>query len=145
MTELRKTTSFIERVNMDTKDRCEQSIKNGWIAALFYIWMILIISPILFFMRSYNEIMNYLLDPLLMINVVLISVMAFFIYKKSRAASTLMIIYFIILQVVEWYFSGSISGVLWTIIIMYFFFNSMVGTFIWHSKYKNNEEQSPYN
>ena len=78
-----------------------------------------------------------------MVDVVLIAIMAFFIYKKSRTAATLMFFYFVISKFAQWYELGNVQGLPMALIFMYFYFNAMRGTFIWHSKYKNQDAEQP--
>lgn len=125
---------------MGTQELCEAAIKNGWIAALISLGITLIFSLIGFFTQSDNETLNYFLDPWLMVDAVLIAIMAFFIYKKSRTAATLMFFYFVISKFIQWYDLGSAQGLPVALVFMYFYFNAMRGTFVWHSKYKNQED-----
>lgn len=125
---------------MDAQELCEAAIKAGWIAALISLGFTLIFSSIGFFTQSDNETLNYFLDPWLMIDVVLIGIMAFYIYRKSRTAATLMFFYFVLSKFIQWYDLGSVQGLPVSLIFMYFYFNAMRGTFLWHSKYKNLNE-----
>lgn len=136
----KKKASFNDQIKMDTQELCEAAIKSGWIAALISLGFTLIFSSIGFFTQSDNETLNYFLDPWLMIDVVLIGIMAFFIYRKSRTAATLMFLYFLLSKLIQWYDLGSVQGLPVSLIFMYFYFNAMRGTFLWHSKYKNLNE-----
>ncbi|MEE4250432.1 MAG: hypothetical protein V2I38_07570 [Alcanivoracaceae bacterium] len=140
MVENKKKPSFVDQIKMNTQELCEAAIKAGWIAALISLGVTLIFSSIGFFTQSENETLNYFLDPWLMVDVVLIGVMAFFIYKKSRTAATLMFLYFVLSKLIQWYDLGSVQGLPMALIFMYFYFNAMRGAFIWHSKYKNISE-----
>ncbi|MCP3940104.1 MAG: OmpA family protein [Desulfobacteraceae bacterium] len=90
--------------------------------------------------QSGNEMLNYMLNPWAIFDVVLLAIFAFFIYKKSRIAATLMFIYFIISKCLLWYDLGKAQGIILTLAFMFFYFNAMRGTFLWHSKYKNQDE-----
>ncbi|MBT4882445.1 MAG: hypothetical protein HON44_00550 [Glaciecola sp.] len=140
MTEKKPKLSFKNQMKMGTQELCEAAIKNGWIAALISLGITLIFSLIGFFTQSDNETLNYFLDPWLMVDAVLIAIMAFFIYKKSRTAATLMFFYFVISKFIQWYDLGSAQGLPVALVFMYFYFNAMRGTFVWHSKYKNQED-----
>jgi len=125
---------------MNTIEKCESSIRNGWIAALISLGITFVFSAIGFFTQSSNEKLNYFLDPWLMVDVVLIGVLAFFIYKKSRVAATLMFLYFLASKILQWYELNSFDGLILTLVFLYFYFNAMWGTFVWHSKYKSSEK-----
>ena len=142
MEEKKKKTSFKDQIKMDTQELCEAAIKNGWVAALISLGITLIYSLIGFFIQSDNVTLNYFLDPWLLVDVVLIGIMAFVIYKKSRTAATLMFFYFVLSKFIQWYDLGTVQGLPMTIIFMYFYFNAMRGTFLWHSKYKISNEEA---
>ncbi|GAA5188915.1 hypothetical protein [Ferrimonas gelatinilytica] len=141
MAEKKKKESFKDQMKMETQELCEAAIKNGWIAGLISLVLTLIFSTAGFFTQSDNETLNYFLDPWLMIDVVLIAILTLFIYKKSRTAATLMFIYFVISKFSQWYDLGTVQGLPMALIFMYFYFNAMRGTFIWHSKYKNQDTE----
>ena len=92
----KKKATFKDQMKMDTQELCEAAIKNGWIAALISLGITLIFGAVGFFAESDDEVLNYFLDPWLMVDVVLMAIMAFFIYKKSRTAATLMFVYFVL-------------------------------------------------
>lgn len=137
MTEKKNKATFSDKMKMDTQVSCEAAIKNGWCAALLSLVITLAFSCFGFFVKSDDETLNYLLDPWLLVDVVLLAIMAFFIYKKSRIAATLMFIYFVVSKITLWYELGAVQGLPLTMIFLFFYVNAMRGTFVWHSKYKN--------
>ena len=139
MVEKKAKTSFIDSMKLDTQERCEAAIRNGWIAALISLGLTLVFGIIGFFAQSDNEVLNYFLDPFILVDVVLMAIMAFFIYKKSRTAATAMFIYFLGSKLIQWYDLGNVQGLPMALVFLYFYFNAMQGTFIWHSKYKNQK------
>ena len=132
----KQKVSFKNQIKMDTQELCETAIKNGWIAALISLGITFMFSSIGFFTQADNEALNYYLEPWLMVDVALMAIMAFFIYKKSRTAATLMFFYFLTSKLIEWYEIGNAQGLPLALMFMYFYFNAMRGTFVWHSKYK---------
>lgn len=139
MTEKKPKVSLKDQLKMDTQEACVAAIKNGWIAALISLGITLVFSSIGLFTQSDNETLNYFLDPWLMVDVVLMAIMTFFMYKKSRIAATSMFFYFVISKFIQWHDLGSAQGIPLAFLFMYFYFNAMRGTFVWHSKYKNQE------
>ena len=137
MVEKKNKATIKDQMKMDTQELCEAAIRNGWIAALISLGITLIFGIIGFFAESDNEALNYFLDPWLMVDVVLMAIMAFFIYKKSRTAATLMFVYFVLSKIIQWYELGSLQGLPMALVFIYFYFNAMRGTFLWHSNYKN--------
>ncbi len=137
MSNKKEKNSFKEQIKMDTQKSCEQAIKTGWIAALISLGMTLILSSIGFVTQSENEKLNYILNPWSIIDAILMGILAFYIYKKSRVAATLMFIYFIISKFSQWFDLGNVQGFPLALVFMVFYFNAMRGTFMWHSMYKN--------
>ncbi|MDT3306290.1 MULTISPECIES: hypothetical protein [unclassified Shewanella] len=125
---------------IETQEQCLSAIKNGWIVTLISLSITLVFSTIGFFTQTENATLNYFLDPFLMIDVVLMAVMAFFIYRKSRIAATLMLFYFVLSKILQWSDLGNVQGLPLAIVFMFFYFNAMRATFVWHSKYKIVDE-----
>ena len=134
-----KKITIKDQITMNSKESCEAAIKYGWITAIISLSITFIFSILGFFIQSENIKLNQLLNPVLLINAVLISITAFFIYKKSRTASTLMFLYFIASKIIQFTEIQSATGLPLSIIFSLIFFNAMRGTFIWHSVYKNKK------
>ena len=140
MAEKKNKATIKDQMKMDTQELCEAAIRNGWIAVLISLGITLIFGAVGFFAESDDEVLNYFLDPWLMVDVVLMAIMAFFIYKKSRTAATLMFVYFVLSKFTQWYELGSFQGLPMALVFIYFYFNAMRGTFLWHSNYKKQNE-----
>ena len=76
-----------------------------------------------------------MLDPWILADVVLMVILAFFIFRKSRVAATLLLIYFIASKVLMWVEMGSPKGILVSIIFFLYYLTAMRGTYLWHTKY----------
>ncbi len=126
---------------LGTQKACEKAIKYGWIAATVSAVFTLILAVLGFFIHSDNQILQYALDPWLLVDVVLIAVLAFFVFKKSRTAATILLIYFILSKIMEWMDTHSFSGGGIALIFILIYFNAMRATYIWHSRYKNPPQQ----
>ncbi|MCL1134113.1 hypothetical protein [Shewanella hafniensis] len=103
---------------IETQEQCLSAIKNGWIVTLISLSITLVFSTIGFFTQAENATLNYFLDPFLMIDVVLMAVMAFFIYRKSRIAATLMLFYFVLSKILQWSDLGNVQGLPLAIVFM---------------------------
>jgi len=121
-------------VNVDTETAPEipskvlSRIKGGWIAGIVSATITLIF--ILIAMNGTN--MPLSLDAWSFIDVALIYILSFGIYKKSRTAAVLLFLLFLankILMVIE---SGRFQGGLMALIFLYFYFMAIVGTFQYH-------------
>ena len=130
--------SFFNSFEIDDKESCAQAIKNGGIAAMISATITTLFGVAGFFTSSDNEEMKYYLDPSILIDSFLIVVLGFFIFRKSRVAATLMVIYFVGGKLISWYDLGKASGLFMSLIFFAYYFNAMRGTYIWHSTYNNN-------
>ena len=126
---------------LGTKEACEKAIKYGWIAGAISATITAIFAILGFFIHSDNPTVQYAFDPLLLIDAVLIAVLAFFIFKKSRVAATLLVIYFVASKIMIWMDTHTFSGGLLAVLFIFLFGNAARATFIWHSKYKNPPQQ----
>jgi ABC-type proline/glycine betaine transport system permease subunit len=90
--------------------------------------------------QSEDEELNYLLDPWALIDVAVILILAFFIFRKSRVAATLMVVYFVIGKLVMWYQIGKPQGLIMMLVFLAFYSTAMRGTFLWHAKYRNQAQ-----
>jgi hypothetical protein len=126
----KKRNFFDEQFNLNTPEACEEAVKNGWVAALISTGITLAIGILGLFINTTDENLNYHLDPWVLPDAMLVAIFAFFIYKKSRIASTLMFLYFIASKLLVWIELGTPSGLPMAIIFGAFFFNAMRATFI---------------
>lgn len=118
------------------RQSCEKAIQNGVIAVLISAGITAIFGVAGFFANSSDSALNYLLDPYILIDVFLMLVLAFFISRKSRVASTLLLIYFVLSKIDTWLTIGEPKGLLISILFFLYYFTAMRATYIWHSKHK---------
>ena len=111
-----------------------KKIRAGWIAALISAAVTFILM--LVFIRSGD--LGDLFDIWSTFDVILILVLAFGIYKKSRIAATLMLLYFLLSKILIIVETGRPSGLLLSVIFLYFYFQAMVGTFQYHKLIKSH-------
>lgn len=125
-------------MRINDRASCEQAIRNGGIAALVSAGLTAIFAIAGFFVREPDEKLAAITDPWMLVDVVLILVVATFIFRKSRIAATFMFVYFVgskILQLIE---SPSASaGMIVAVFFALYFFTAMRGTYLWHSKYRH--------
>lgn len=103
-------------------------IRNGWIAAVISAIMTFIVMLIALNKQIYSEF----IDIWTTVDIVLILLLAFGIYKKSRTATTIMFLYFLLSKI--WFIAetGRFNGVLISILFLYFYFNAMTASFAYH-------------
>ncbi len=93
------------------------------------------------FMKADSREIDYYGDPWILVDVALVIVLGIFVYRKSRIASTLLVLYFVGTKAAMWYEEGKPSGLPVAIIWALLFVTAMRGTYIWHSKYRTVAEK----
>jgi hypothetical protein len=78
-----------------------------------------------------NEL-AYWNDPLMVVDIVLIFALVYGMYKKSRLAAVVMVLYFIGSKVMVSLESGAYTGGIVSLIIVYYFIKATMGTFVYH-------------
>ena len=135
-----KANTVLEAV-ADVPTEIKKKIKNAWIAGLISIAITLIIILISFTGTSIMGI-NYtgLLD------VVLMSIFVFGIYKNSRVCAILMLLLFLVNKILMLIQSGSLGGSLPSIplalLFLWFYTQGVIGTFQYHAYLKNSKSPS---
>lgn len=109
----------------------EKAIKNGWVAGLVSLGMTIIVM--LIGMYSAGADLGPMMDGGLFLlgDVLLMAVLIFFMYRKSRVAVMLMFVYFLAskaLQIILGDYRGLVVGALF----LFFYGRAVWGTFIWH-------------
>ena len=141
----KKKRSFEDQLRINDRESCERAIHNGGIAALVCAGLTSIFAIAGFFVKpDEGDRLSSFLDPWLLVDVALIVVLAVFIFRKSRVASTLMFVYFVgskILQIVDG--SGASAGMIVAVFFALYFFTAMRGTYLWHSKYRHEAAPQP--
>lgn len=128
--------SFKDQLKLDTSEACLSAIKNGWVAGSISIGLTLLIVLVGIFSNTDNETIKFFSDPTMFIDLALMVVMVFFIHRKSRVAATCMFLYFVLSKYIQWSSLGAAQGLPMAVIFIFFYFNAMRGTYIWHSKFK---------
>ncbi|TDF38193.1 hypothetical protein EYS14_10875 [Alteromonadaceae bacterium M269] len=136
-----KTTedeSYIEeRLGFGSKKGCEKIIQYGFFAGLF----VTIMSFVTAFFPIYDDIELALFEEfgisIIVINIAVLAFLTFFISKRSRAAATIMFLYYSFSVLRVWFVELEVRGVLLSLFLMAVFVNATIATFIWHSRHKN--------
>ncbi len=134
--------SFFSGFKIEDKPSCAKAIKNGGIAAMLSAAITGMLGIAGLFTKSDDQRLSYLLDPWVLVDAGLIVVLGFFVFRKSRIASTLLFIYFIISKLLMWFELGKPSGLVVSIIFFLYYLTAMRGTYIWHSTYQKDSQDS---
>lgn len=125
------------------KNQAITATRNGAIAALVsagltaFIVTMAILSDAGGKLSVFNDAVNY-------IDVALILLLSFGMYRKSRVASIVMVVYFVVAKIILATETGSYSGIVVSLIFIYFFARAVQGAFVYHKLEKaENPEYKP--
>jgi len=123
-----------DSIDVDIPKAIVKKIQVGWIAAIVTGVMTMVLMLVALetgLLRDKYDVWNG-------IDVALIFVLAYGIYRKSRLASTLMFIYFVSSKVLETLGNGQPSGIILTIIFIYLYYQAMIATYQYHKLIKSS-------
>ena len=129
--------SLWDSFKINDEESCAKAIRNGGIAAMISAAITGVFGIAGFFTSSTDKDLNYLLDPWILVDFILIVVLGIFVFHKSRIASTLLVIYFVGAKLFMWFELGTPKGLFMAIIFFLYYVTAMRGTYIWHSKYRD--------
>jgi hypothetical protein len=137
-------TSFLAGFEITDRVSCERAIRNGGMAGLFSAAITGLFAMAGLFVRSSDPGLKRAMDPWALADVALIVVLAAYVFRKSRVASTLLVVYYVLAKLAIWSEVGtSPAGFLLPIIFMLYYVTAMRGTYLWHSKYRDAPERPP--
>ena len=111
-----------------------KKIKHAWIAGLISIAITVILTLV---SMSGTNILG--LDATAFIDVFLMVIFTFGIYKNSRTCAVLMLLLFTANKVIMWQEAGTASGLPLALVFFWFYTMGVVGTFQYHS-FKNSKD-----
>lgn len=109
---------------VEIPEELAKDIRNGWVAACVSGVFTLIIVLVAV---SGTPILNF--DAWAFLDVALIFGLAFGVYRKSRVASTILLIYFVISKILLIVASGQASGIVMAIIFGLYYTKAMIATY----------------
>ncbi len=112
-------------------------IRNAWITCLILVVLGAILSTYyVFYADSSHELFgvdNYF-------DYGLIVLLAIGIYRKSRIAAVLMLLYYIVSSIIVMVTLGKVAGLLFKIIVVYFLIKGVIATFKYHRHFKQQDK-----
>lgn len=110
----------------------QKAIKAGAIAACISLGMTAIFMAIS--LSSVDAGLGPALDGgwVLLIDLALMAALAFFMFRKSRIAATIMFLYFLASKAIQ-LIAGEYSGIIMGGVFLYFYGRAVWGAFTWHS------------
>lgn len=143
MSDAKPKRSFFGGFRIRDRESCARAIKNGGIAGLISAGLTGTLAAIGLFTKSSDNLFNNFLDPWSLVDAVFIATLAYFVFRKSRVASTLLVVYFVIAKAVTWIAYGKVIGLPGSIIFFLFYFTAMRATYRWHKLYKASVIEPP--
>ena len=105
-----------------------KKIKNAWVAGI-----ISIIITLVFALLALSGANLLGLDAFAFVDIFLMIIFTFGIYKKSRISAILMLALFAANKIFMWLDSGSASGLPLALVFLYFYGQGVLGTFQYHN------------
>jgi len=121
-------------------EKANKAILGGTIAAL--ITGVITFGVYLFATLTDNQdSLSFYNDPWILFDVFLVFVLAFFIYQKSRIASSIMLIYYLFSKIYQWAVLGTFSFGILTFVFIWLFAAAVWGTFKFHQIQKRENPE----
>lgn len=114
--------------NKEVPEEILKKIKNAWIAGVISIAVTVVFTLI---SMSGTDILG--LDAFAFIDVFLMTIFTFGIYKKSRICAVLMLLLFAANKVIMWFNAGTVSGLPLALVFLWFYIMGVIGTFQYHA------------
>jgi hypothetical protein len=114
-----------------------ERIKNGWVAAVIAGS---ILSVLALLAAVDESAFGWLLDGSFYFEAVIIFVLAFGTYKKSRFAATALFVYFLGARIWVIVSTGQPRGIVISLVFLYFFYQAMTATYEYHTAMKRRDQ-----
>lgn len=120
-------SELVKPIDIEVPPDIKKKIKNAWVAGLISITITVVLTVISI---SGNPILG--LDATAFIDVGLMAIFVFGIYKNSRISAVLMLLLFLSNKILMWVQSGTLSGLPLAIVFFWFYTQGVVGTIQYH-------------
>ena len=114
-----------------TRDNAIKAMNQGAIAACISATLTTLIMIFALLSDASGE-MRLFNDPIIIVDVVLVLVLAWFIYKRSRLAAVLMFAYFVFANFYHFHVTGKIGGGLMIFVFVFFYGKAVWGSYVYH-------------
>lgn len=120
-------SELVKPIDIEVPPGITKKIKNAWVAGLISITITVLLTVISI---SGNPILG--LDATAFIDVGLMSIFVYGIYKNSRVSAILMLLLFLSNKILMWVQSGTLTGLPLAIVFFWFYTQGVVGTIQYH-------------
>ncbi len=134
---IRKKRSKLFDFDISDEESCRKAIRNGGIAALVLAALTAVIAIVAMNTTTDDPDLAYLLDPWIIVDAILLAVLALFVFRRSRVAATVLLVYYTLSKIMLWIEIGAPKGLLVSALFFMTFLTSARATFAWHSTYRH--------
>lgn len=127
----------------DDLKAAKSAIQLGGAAAFFVAVVSALFLAIAWFADLDDGAGLYFSDPLLLIDVTLISLLGYGVLKRSRTAATMLFVYFLLGKVLQFAELGSLQGAPIAIVMTIVFGRAVWGTFRYHALVTSTDRRQP--
>ena len=120
---------------VDIPEQILKRIKYAWVAGVISISITILLTLI---SMSGTDILG--LDAWAFLDVALMTIFVFGIYKKSRVCAILMLSLFSANKIIMWLETGAISGLPLALVFLWFYTQGVIGTFQYHRLVKSQKK-----
>ncbi|WP_317929806.1 hypothetical protein [Halioxenophilus sp. WMMB6] len=113
--------------NFQVPNEVLKKIKNAWVAGLISAAITTVFTLVAL---AGTDIMG--LNAFAFVDVGLIVIFAFGIYKRSRTCAILMLLFFVLNKIIMWVELSTASGIPLSLVFVWFYSMGIVGTFQYH-------------
>ncbi|GHG66494.1 hypothetical protein GCM10010919_14220 [Alishewanella longhuensis] len=113
------------------KNEAIKATKNGAIAATISGVITLAVVSLALYSNAEGDL-AFWNDPLNFIDIALLFLCAFGLYRKSRTAAIVLLIYFIFAKIIIALSVGRMPGLIVSLVFLYYFAKAVQGTFVFH-------------
>jgi hypothetical protein len=122
------------------RESCVRAIRNGGIAALFSAFFTTLVGVAGIFIQPGKFDQKFSPSPLIFLDALLVFILAIFVFRKNRAASVILVLYFSLSKIIVGISIDSFTNIIIFFLLLLYYFSALRGTFIWHSKYREIAE-----
>lgn len=122
----------IEQALPDIPEDIQNRIKGAWVAGIISGCMTLAITLLAI---GGTSVLGF--NAWNFVDVALISGLTFGIYRNSRTCAVLMLVYFVVSKIMIMVDGGSSSGIVMSLVFIYYFGRGVMGTFAYHKHLKS--------
>lgn len=119
--------AFVSDTVMEVPHEIRRKIKSAWIAGLISGSITLVFALIAI---SGTDVQG--VDAWMILDAGLVFGLVFGIYKKSRTCAVLLLAYFVVSKIIVMIEAGRPSGLIFSLIFGYYFWQGIAGTFAYH-------------